>query len=656
MPAANVGAFSTPPSGNGRSRTWLLLLFIFLIAWQIVLVWIFPHFASQDGASHLYNAALIRGFRDPAWRRVPEFYRLNSRLVPNWFTYAVLAGLDRFFSPATAEKIIVSGYFVLFPLSFAYVVRTFTKEVWLFAIWGLVLANNLFIAMGFYNFCYSLVFFLLCFGYWMRERDGLGPKRLAGLCVLASLLYFSHVVGFFMAAFFIGVVALCFGLAERRSLAENGDSEPGHATSASTLSSPNLSTVLKRLLVPQLAFLPCVVIFCVSSIGSQPPFDPGKQSFSQRLLVFRELHVLVDSRGAQGILRMSLVGVFLAWGFYRAIANAVEQRRLAASDGLGILAVVCLSLCVVVPWSISGGGMIPERMAWFALCAALLWLSSSSTRWSIQARRAAIGGATLVVVLGLIGQTGWRYQLSPVVNAYEEAGRLLAPQKTILSLCYCNPEDNSNPVFSRLRIRPLEHAGDIAALEGRALSLDNYEAMGSAFPVEYRPLVNPALHSGTFSASSVSSKPQNADIAGYEAQTGKTVDYVLLWGTGPGDLAESGSILNRQLRSNYEQIHTSPPPAMLRLFKRRQTPITQSGSTLGAVFRRQEGDCGQEEYDERAREISNVEPCGAELEASFDLASMADVLSCSRADECAGPCPKCGGPGRIRIDCPGASL
>jgi hypothetical protein len=581
MPAANVGAFSTPESGNGRARTWLLLTFIILIAWQVVLVWISPHFASQDGASHLYNAALIRGFHDPAWNRVPEFYRLNSRLVPNWFTYAVLAGLYRFFSPATAEKIIVTGYFVLFPLSFAYVLRTLTKEVWLFAIWGLVLANNLFIAMGFYNFCYSLVFFMLCFGYWMRWRDGLGPRQLATLCALGSLLYFSHVVGFFMAAFFIGVVALCFGLAEGRSVAEDGDTGPGHTVSGSTvsgstISSHNISTILKRVLVPQLAFLPCLVIFCVSSIGSQPAFDPGIQSFSQRLLVFRELHVLVDSRGAWGILRMSLVGGFLLWGFYVAIANAVKQRKLVAGDSLGLLAGACLSLCVVLPWSISGGGMIQERMAWFALCAALLWLSStsssSSNNWTIKARPAVIAVPTLVVVLGLIGQTEWRYQLSPVLNAYEDAGRLLAPQKTILSLCYCNPEDNSNPVFAHLRIRPLEHAGDIAALEGRALSLDNYEAMGSAFPVEYSPQVNPALHAKTFSASSVSSKPQNTDIAGYEARTGKTVDYVLLWGTGAGDSSEEGSTLNQQLRSNYEVIYTSSPPALLRLFKRRQIP------------------------------------------------------------------------------------
>ena len=558
MPSPNITESSIPESGNGRSRRWLLLVFICLLAWQIVLVWIFPHFATQDGPSHLYNAALIRSFHDPAWHRVPEFYQINSRLVPNWFTYAVLAGLYYVFSPATAEKILVTGYFLLFPLSFAYVLRTLTRQLDLFAIWGLVLANNAFIAMGFYNFCYGLVFFLLCFGYWMSWRDRFGPKQLAVLCVLASLLYFSHLVGFFMAAFFIGVVALSFNLVEWHCFGENGGTRSGDT----------ISTLLKRVLLPQLAFLPCLALFFVSAIGSQPETNPVIRTFSQRLAVLHELYVLVDTRSFLGIVRVCLVATFLLWGFSLVIANAAKQRKLIACDSLGILAATCISLYSVLPWSISGGGMIPERMAWFGLCGALLWLGSKE--WTIKARQVVIGASTLVVVLGLVGQTVWRYQLSPMLSAYDDAGRLLIPQKTILSLCYCNPEGNPTPALVNVRTRPLEHAGDIAALEGRALSIENYEATGSSFPVEYSPRVNPALHSKTLAT--FSSEPQIADAADYETQTGKTIDYVLLWGAGPGDSAESGSILDQQLRSNYEVIYTSSPPALLRLFKRRQTP------------------------------------------------------------------------------------
>jgi hypothetical protein len=539
---------------------------MFLLMWQIALVWIFPHFATQDGPSHLYNAALIRSFYDPVWHRVPEFYQLNSRLVPNWFTYAVLVALYYLFSPATAEKILVTGYFILFPLSFVYVLRKLTRQVGVFAIWSLVLANNEFVAMGFYNFCYSLVFFLLCFGYWMRWRDDFGPKQLVTLCLLGSLLYFSHAVGFFMAAFVIGVVALSFGLAEWHYPAENRNTRSDHTISA----------LLKRILMPQLAFLPCLAIFFVSSTGSQPQTNPVIRTFSQRLMVLREIYVLVDTRDALGIVRVCLVAIFLLWGFYLVIVNTAKQRKPVACDGLGILAVTCLSSYIVLPWSISGGGMLPERMAWFGLCGALLWMGSKE--WTIKARQAVIGVSTLVVVLGLIGQTGWRYQLSRVLNAYDDAGRLLAPQKTILSLCYCNPEGNPTPVLVNLRARPLEHAGDIAALEGGALSIENYEATGSSFPVEYRPRVNPALYSKTLAT--FSSEPQIADIADYETQTGKTIDYVLLWGARLGDSVESRSILDQQLRSNYEVIYTSSPPASLRLFKRKQTPAMPRSPAL----------------------------------------------------------------------------
>lgn len=561
-----------------RSSPWLILTFFFLLTWQIALVWIYPHFVTQDGPSHLYNAALLRHFHDPAWPRVPEFYQRNPRLIPNWFTYALLAGLYSFFSPATAEKILVTAYFVLFPLSFIYVLRPLTKikinikDPWLFAAWSLIFANNLFIAMGFYNFCYALIFFLLCFGYWLRQQNRLAPKQLLTLCALASLLYFSHVVGFFMAAFFIAVVSICSLQSDRPPKFEHADASP-----------PPISifTLVKRVLIPQLAFLPCLIIFLSSSTGSQPAYDPGPRTVLQRLLIFRDLHVLTDTRGPDAVLRMCLIGGYLLWASYAATKKAIERRQLLASDGVGIAAAVCLLSTIVLPWSISGGGMLPERMAWFGLCAAFLWLSSkqwSENARSANARRATVTISVLVVVLGLIGQTIWRSQMSKMLTAYDEAGRMLlsqatqeAPQKTLLSLCYCNPADNPDHVFANLRIRPLEHAGDIAALSGRAISLDNYEAMGSAFPLEYVPSVNPAVYEPTFAASKVASQPQIADIADYESRTGKTVDYVLLWGKQREDSAEIRSILGQKLQSNYVVIYTSSPPALLRLFKRKQT-------------------------------------------------------------------------------------
>jgi len=545
---------SAPRSRDGN-RTWTPFIFLFLLIWQIVLVWIFPHFATQDGPSHLYNAALIRRLHDPAWHRLSEFYHMNSRLVPNWLTYAVLAGLYPSFSPATAEKILVTGYFVFFPLSLAYVFRTLARDIWPFAIWGLVLASNLFIAMGFYNFCYSLIFFLLCFGYWMR-RNTFGLKQLITLCALASLLYFSHAVGFFMAAFFIGATALYSALEEGRFFT-------GHKKLQPILSS---SAFIKRVLVPQLAFLPCVAIFLASSTGSQPQFDPGRRSVLQRLLIFRDLHVLTDTRGVLAILQMCLIGGFLICGSYSVIKHARKQHELVTGSALGILAAMCLFLSAILPWSISGGGMLPERMAWFALCAAVLWISSSNLSKKFQQGTVLV--SILTVILGLVGQTEWRYQLSPLLNAYDDTARLLEPQKTILLLCYCNPADNSK-MFASLRIRPLEHAGDLAALKAHAISLDNYEAMGSAFPVEYNSSVNPERQSNTISAASVSSKPQDADIANYESRSGKTVDYVLLWGSGPDAPHGGKSILDQQLEEEYELTYQSSAPATLRLFKRK---------------------------------------------------------------------------------------
>jgi hypothetical protein len=553
MPSVHITESAIPEFESGRSRTWLLLVFALLLAWQIVLVWIYPRFATQDGPSHLYNSALIRSFHDPAWSRIPEFYRLNSRPIPNWFTYAFLAALYSVFSPPIAEKILVTGYFIAFPLSFAYVSRVLTKHVSLFAIWGLVLADNYFIAMGFYNFCYSLVFFLLCFGYWMKWRERFGLRQLLTMCVLGFLLYFTHPVGFLMEVIFVGAVGFFFALTECCLHGEN------RASGRSSF------LLLKRVLLPLLAFVPCLLIFFVSAYGSQPEPSPIGRTLMQRINLLHELYVLVETREALGIVRVCLSAGFLLWAFWVVVFEAVKQRKFAPVDGLGILAVTCLLVYVVLPWSISGGGLIPDRMAWFGICGALLWLGSKA--WSIRGSRVVVCVSILVVSLGLVAQTSWRYRLSPMLKAYSDAGRLMEPQKTILSLCYCNPEGNPVQVLVDSRVRPFEHAGEIAALESHAMSITNYEARGSSFPIMYNPGVNPALHFATWR--SFTSSPQLTDIADYEKQTGKTVDYVLIWGNGYEVPVENGSILDLQLRSNYEITYTSPAPASLRLFKRR---------------------------------------------------------------------------------------
>ena len=151
------------------SPTACRLIFVILLVSQLSLVWVYPRFATEDGPSHLYNAAVIAGLRSGSWRGLSTFYRLNPQPIPNLTTYVILVELMKEFSPATAEKVLVTGYFVLFTLSFWWVIKLVRPDSEHFLVWGLALVSNWFILMGFYNFCYGLAFFLLCFGYWLKS-------------------------------------------------------------------------------------------------------------------------------------------------------------------------------------------------------------------------------------------------------------------------------------------------------------------------------------------------------------------------------------------------------------------------------------------------------------------------------------------------------
>jgi hypothetical protein len=120
------------------------------------------------------------------------------------------------FSPAIAEKILVSGYIVLFALAYWWVLEVVRPGSEHFLVWGLVFGGNWFLSMGFYNFCYGLVFSLFSFGFWLKWRKSFGAWQWLVLFLLATLLYFTHFFWFFMAALLIGIVGLVIAWREAR--------------------------------------------------------------------------------------------------------------------------------------------------------------------------------------------------------------------------------------------------------------------------------------------------------------------------------------------------------------------------------------------------------------------------------------------------------
>ena len=539
-------------------RRLLRAVFLILLLLELCLVWAFPRYATQDGPSHLYNAAVIAALRSGSWNGLSAFFRLNPRLVPNWTTYFILMQLMKGFSAANAEKILVSGYIVVFAISFWWVMKQIRPDSEHFLVFGLVLGGNWFLSMGFYNFCYGLVFFLIAFGYWLKWRRDFGIRQWAVLFTLAAILFLTHFFCFLMAAALIGVTGLFSCMGDARECKDRGTADRKF---------PEL--FVRSVIVPELCFLVFLLLNPLSAVGSQP----GAYSMEahrlanilHRLLAHHGtgiFYLLLDCQGIPAKIFVAVIGAFIVIVFYWTLRRSQEPISMI-SYGLAVFSVACFAIYVFAPSNYSGTGMLRERAGWFGLWGIFAFLASRE--WHPRGRILIIAIATILCVTSLFSGLSWRHKVYPLLNYYDDAARLIEPGKTILDRCYCYASNTSFALFRQMTVHPIALAGDIAALSGRDILVANYEDLGTSFPVEYLPVVNPALVATTLTEYD---QPEIADLASYE-KTGRSIDYVLVGGeppaseTGPGD-----SPLWRQLGARYRLIYSSPGSFPVRLFRR----------------------------------------------------------------------------------------
>ncbi len=190
-------------TGDRALSAWLLVLVLL----HLLPIWLFEYFPTQDGPIHLSNAKVFLEYDNPACPVLPEYYRLNSGIGPNWFSLLSLAGLLRLFSPAIAEKLLLSAY-VLALLGSAY-----------FAILGISRRNrfllllvfpfvfNYFVFLGFYNFIFGLPFVFLFLGIVLRSGSRLGWREASLLALASVLAFFIHPLTM-LAAWFMALPPL----------------------------------------------------------------------------------------------------------------------------------------------------------------------------------------------------------------------------------------------------------------------------------------------------------------------------------------------------------------------------------------------------------------------------------------------------------------
>jgi len=558
-----------PAKTPGRRAIWGWMsdpeniAFVGLVALQLVPLWWFQYFPSQDGPDYLQNANIIRSYNDPNFNIVREYYVINKSLTPNWATHLILAGLMVIFKPLVAEKILLSGYVILLPLSVRSALIAIDPRSRFLVVLAFPFIYNSLFHFGFYAFSYSLALFFFVIGYWLKHRDSLTPGKVFKLSILVILLYFAH-----PTSYVTGSVAVFFLLAwtavykatkvtprKRFELAEG----------LRSVRSAAIGTICA--FIP--AFILMIVFFVQHGTQSLPPW-PFKT-----LLTFLPYMSLISYTGAEGTLAVILFCFFILLIGYTAFQK-LRQQRLVYSDAMIALAVIYLYLYFSSPRALSGGGLIEQRLVFYPFFALMLWFAGQS--FSLMAKL-GVQLVALVITAGLLASYWTKYgEINDYLTEYTSGMALIEPNTTLLPLCISHKRLPDGETVS-VAVSPFVHAAGYIAAQKQIVALDNHEADTNHFPIQYRSERNPNHHIGratnqntpTYS-STLEAQPPEVDILTYGKRTGGQIDYVLVW-SGGKNLARSDpkvASIYQQLRIGYDLIYESPGRGLMQLYKIKQ--------------------------------------------------------------------------------------
>ena len=189
--------------------SWEDRIFLLLVLLYLLPIWSIQFFPSQDGPSHVYNALIVKEyFNTNEYPLFQKYYDLNAKPMPNWFGHMIMAILMFIVDPLIAEKFLLTGYVLLFLLSGRYLLISVNPTKKWLALTFFPFVYNYLLNMGFYNFSYSVGFFLLAVGYWWNHHQNLRPKHATILNLIMVCCYFSHMVSTVIALLSIAILWL----------------------------------------------------------------------------------------------------------------------------------------------------------------------------------------------------------------------------------------------------------------------------------------------------------------------------------------------------------------------------------------------------------------------------------------------------------------
>jgi hypothetical protein len=188
-----------------RVRRWVVatgglpLVWVALTAIALIPIWNQRLLPQLDTPNHLALARGWHSFHDARYH-ISDYYSLRIRPVPYFLFYLAIHLLLYVCQIEIANKLFLSAYVILFPLSMLALARALRRSPWL-ALSGFILEFNQNWIYGFSSYLMGTTLMFFSLAALISWLDGARRRMLVALGCTTILAYFGHVMPWF-----------CFGL------------------------------------------------------------------------------------------------------------------------------------------------------------------------------------------------------------------------------------------------------------------------------------------------------------------------------------------------------------------------------------------------------------------------------------------------------------
>ena len=509
----------------------------------LVILIVLPHpFATNDGPVHLAFSHLILTSHQNDLPLQHLAYLIQLKPNPNLAVYLLMAALMRIFSPAVTESLIQLCCLIA-PMLAAYfaIGRINPRNVWL-SVFVLPISLNQMFFLGLYNHCLSTAAFFLVVGtyFWMSKS----PSVLRALVLYGTLLlaFACHASGFIMSV--AGTVSL--------SLAA------GVLSCRRSASIPAAIKEQRYVLGVLLALTPLAGWFLSAGTKSVTTYDVPLHS---RLWQFFRLEELAANYPLADRFPAAIISWLLLCGFFvvsvRLIRNRSELSIERRDKALGVLAgtAVAMAIMLAFPDRMGGGWTHFRRFEIFPFFWVLLVLAFGSFSALFRTIFMAVGTSATLFLLtsAVVRQRAVREQMAPLAVA----DRIIGNHCTVLPIVL---EPRPVGVYKNriwMVYEPYYEAASGLELTGDRMVLFNYLARLDAYPVHFRPEIEPQRVIFHWQPKQEEVRLEKVDVPAFEQASGLDVDYIIVWGgfqrTRPGMKDQVRAAL-----SGYGSIYSSP--------------------------------------------------------------------------------------------------